>query len=122
MRRLVGYVVGVSMALAGLAFGAAPPDGTPADRAVAMLRDRIVKDRPFSVSPSCVTYVAEETTAAHVTIAVRERHDARCGGDPGTAPVIDRFRVEEASGRILVLDVVEDEWIAYAAYLRARRK
>lgn len=122
MRRVAGCVVGVSLVLTGVFAGAAPQGGAAAERATAALRARIVKDRPFSVSPSCVTYVTEETTSAYVVIAVRERHDARCGGDPDTAPVIDRFRVEGPSGRILVLDVVEDEWIEYALYLKARRK
>lgn len=107
---LVLVVVGV------VTMSAAPPKVTPADRAVQVLRDRIVKDRPFSVAPECLTYVTEATTARYVTIAVRERHGGPCGGDPDTAPVIDRFRVAPASGRIEFLDVLEDEWRAYAEY------
>jgi hypothetical protein len=116
MRSVATLVVCVTLAATGVTVQGAPPKVTPAERAVQVLRDRIVKDRPFSVPPACLTYVTEATTARHVTIAVRERHDHACAGDPASAPLIDRFRVEVASGRIQFLDVIEDEWRDYAEY------
>ena len=122
MRSVKAWVVCTTLVAAALTVAAAPPKVTPAERAVQVLRDRLVKDRPFSVSPECLSYVTEAATPRHVTIAVRERHGGTCGGDPDTAPVIDRFRVEPASGRIEFLDVVEDEWRAYAEYRKPARR
>jgi hypothetical protein len=41
--------------------------------------------------------------------AAREVHDQRCGGDPATAPVRDRYQIS-ASGKVLVYDVVNGEY------------
>lgn len=94
---------------------------TPFDRASDVLRNRFAKDLPFSVRTSCLSYVEEEATSRRVTIAVREKHDATCGGDPDVSPIIDRFRVTLATGHIEFYDALEDDWRDYADYKKNRR-
>jgi hypothetical protein len=42
---------------------------------------------------ACRVFEAEEVNRAWVTIAVRELHSPKCGGDPHSAPVLGRLRV-----------------------------
>src|SRR4029453_7884847 len=37
----------------------------------------------------------------------------KCGGDPETSPVLDRYRVYRGSGKIEWLERVEDNWRPY---------
>jgi hypothetical protein len=41
----------------------------------------------------CVTYGTEEATDTYFQFVLRENHNAKCGGDPETSPVIDRYRI-----------------------------
>lgn len=52
----------------------------------------------------CITYGTEETTNAYFQFVLRENHNAKCGGDPETSPVVDRYRVYRRSGKIEWLD------------------
>jgi len=47
--------------------------------------------------------------AAQWEYAAREIHNERCGGDPQTSPVRDRYRVT-ATGKIFVYDAAEGEY------------
>ena len=66
------------------------------------------------ISLNCVSYVTEETTRTYFEIALREKHEGKCGGDPDTSPVIDRYRVNRASGKIELYDAPADRWQSYA--------
>ena len=90
------------------------------DRAVDILRTQVVKDGVLDMNPACVDFEREEATDRYVVIAIRERHDHRCGGDPTVRVTIDRFRVNRATGHIDYLDVLEDEWYDYAGYKEYR--
>ena len=48
----------------------------------------------------CVTYGTEEATDAYFQFVLRENHNAKCGGEPETSPVVDRYRVYWRSGKI----------------------
>jgi len=61
----------------------------------------------------CVTYGTEEATDAYFQFVLRENHTAKCGGDPETSPVIDRYRVYGRSGKIEWLQRIEDNWQPY---------
>jgi hypothetical protein len=65
------------------------------------------------ISLDCVTFDTEEKRDAYFQFALRENHTAKCGGDPDTAPVIDRYRVSRASRKIEWLNAVEDNWQRY---------
>jgi hypothetical protein len=76
----------------------------------ALKRDQVYAQR---ISLDCVTFDTEEKTAAYFQFALRENHTAKCGGDPDTAPVVDRYRVYRASRKIEWLNAVEDNWQRY---------
>jgi hypothetical protein len=76
----------------------------------ALKHDRVYAKR---ISLDCVTFDTEEKTDAFFQFALRENHTAKCGGDPDFAPVIDRYRVYRASGKIEWLNAVEDNWERY---------
>ena len=66
--------------------------------------------------------MAEGEIRDQFDIAIRERHTGRCGGDPHTSPVVDRFRVIRGSGRILWYDPVDGEYVAFDRFLKSRRR
>ena len=85
------------------------------DSALALLEQTLKHDGVYAhrISLSCVTYGTQETTVAYFQFVLRENHSARCGGDPETSPVVDRYRVYRKSGKIEWLVRVEDNWQPY---------
>jgi hypothetical protein len=73
-------------------------------------RDRVYEKR---ISLGCFTYDTEETTNAYFQFALREKHDAKCGGDPETSPVVARYRVYRRSGKIERWKASDDTWHRY---------
>ena len=65
------------------------------------------------ISLGCFTYDTEETTDSYFQFALREKHDAKCGGDPETSPVVKRYRVHRRSGKIEQWEAASDTWHAY---------
>jgi hypothetical protein len=85
------------------------------DAALNLLLQTIKRDHVYDkrISLDCVTFSADETTRIYFEIVLRENHTAKCGGDPDTTPVVDRYRVYRASGKIEWLEAVEDKWQPY---------
>jgi hypothetical protein len=85
------------------------------DAALNLLLDTLKHDRVYAkrISLDCISFETEETTRTYFEIAVREKHDAKCGGDPETSPVIDRYRINRASGKIEWNDAVNEAWLPY---------
>ena len=85
------------------------------DGALALLERTIKHDGVYAhrISLDCVTYGTEETADASFQFVLRENHNAKCGGDPETSPVIDRYRVYRRSGKIEWLERIEDNWRPY---------
>ena len=85
------------------------------DGALALLEQTLKDDGVYShrISSNCITYGTEETTGAYFQFVLRENHNAKCGGDPETSPVVDRYRVYRNSGKIEWLARVEDNWRPY---------
>ncbi|UKE50088.1 hypothetical protein KCU57_15475 [Xanthomonas translucens] len=116
------------------AAGDAPAAAFDATRALDMLQTRLAADHVYADAP-CLQYAAEtdadpvaadavaspspstESAAAAIDVAVRENHGDGCPGDPQTAPVRDRYRVER-SGAILWYDVAEGDFVGYAQRAR----
>ncbi|WIH06779.1 hypothetical protein KHF85_04690 [Xanthomonas translucens pv. graminis] len=119
------------------AAGDAPAAAFDATRALDMLQTRLAADHVYADAP-CLQYAAEtdadpvaadaaaspspstepaSTASAAIDIAVREKHGDGCPGDPQTAPVRDRYRVER-SGAILWYDVAEGDFVGYAQRAR----
>jgi hypothetical protein len=85
------------------------------DAALALLERTLERDGVYThrISLDCVTYGTEETTNTYFQFVLRENHNAKCGGDPETSPVLDRYRVYRGSGKIEWLERVEDNWRPY---------
>jgi len=87
------------------------------DAAIAFLQRTLKRDQVYEkrISLDCIAYGTEETTNAYFEFALREIHNAKCGGDPETSPAIDRYRVYRRSGKIEQWEAAEDKWHAYNA-------
>jgi hypothetical protein len=85
------------------------------DAALAVLERTLKHDRVYAnrISLDCVSYGTEETTKAYFQFVLRENHNAKCGGDPETSPVVDRYRVYRRFGKIEWLEPIEDKWQPY---------
>jgi len=85
------------------------------DAALSLLLRTLKHDRVYArrISLDCVTFVTEEKTYAYFQFVLRENHTAPCGGDPETSPVVDRYRIYRASGKIEWLEPVENNWQRY---------
>ena len=85
------------------------------DAALDLLERTLKRDRFYEkrISLGCITYDTEETTDTYFQFALREKHDAKCGGDPETSPVVKRYRVHRRSGKIEQWEAAADTWHAY---------
>ena len=85
------------------------------DAAVDLLSRTLKHDHVYAkrISLGCITYDTEETTDSYFQFALREKHDAKCGGDPETSPVVKRYRVHRRSGKIEQWEAASDTWHAY---------
>jgi hypothetical protein len=85
------------------------------ESALALLESTLKHDGVYAhrISLNCVTYGTEETTGTYFQFALRENHNAKCGGDPETSPVVDRYRVYRRSPKIEWLERIEDSWRSY---------
>jgi hypothetical protein len=92
-----------------------PAGGLNEDAALNLLLRTLTRDHVYAkrISLDCVTFDTEETTRIYFEIALREKHDAKCGGDPDTSPVVDRYRVHRASGKIELYATATDSWQPY---------
>ena len=70
----------------------------------------------------CIALQQEDNKQGWIFFAVREKHDAACGGDPQTMPVIDRFRVKAEGSSIEYYDPIEDDYSAYADFKKSHSK
>ena len=85
------------------------------DAALALLVRTLKHDRVYAkrISLDCFTYDTEETTNAYFQFARGEKHDAKCGGDPETSPVVARYRVYRRSDKIERWQPTDDSWHRY---------
>ena len=85
------------------------------DAALDLLARTLKHDHAYAkrISLGCITYDTEETTDAYFQFALREKHDAKCGGDPEISPVVARYRVHRRSGKIEKWEAASDTWHAY---------
>lgn len=85
------------------------------DAALDLLQRTLKRDGVYEkrISLDCIAYGTEETTKTYFEFVVREIHNAKCGGDPETAPAIDRYRVYRHSGKIQQWEAVDDKWQPY---------
>jgi hypothetical protein len=119
MNHISGFiaVAVVAMVLVSPVVIQATPRSHPLDEdaALALLERTLKRDSVYThrTSLDCVSYGTEETTDAYFQFLLRENHNAKCGGDPETSPVVDRYRVYRRSGKIEWLERIEDKWQPY---------
>jgi hypothetical protein len=115
-RRLITVIITLIMvSLAAVMHAGPKTHSLNEDAALSLLLRALKRDQVYAkrISLDCVTFDTEEKTGAYFQFALRENHTAKCGGDPDTAPVIDRYRVDRASRKIEWLNAVEDNWQRY---------
>jgi hypothetical protein len=85
------------------------------DAALDLLQRTLKRDHIYEkrISWDCISYGTEEKTNAYFEFVLREIHNAKCGGDPETSHVIDRYRVYRRSGKIQQYEPAEDKWQPY---------
>ena len=85
------------------------------DAALALLDRTLKHDRVYAnrISLDCISYITEETTNAYFQFVLREKHNAKCGGDPEVSPIVDRYRVYRRSGKIERWKASDDTWHRY---------
>ncbi|MEP6504367.1 MAG: hypothetical protein ABJD97_13610 [Betaproteobacteria bacterium] len=90
----------------------APGCTAPEMRAVGRVIARVKGERLYAswTTPDCLSYIVDSCAAKAVDVSIHEKHDARCGGDPGTWPRVDSFRVYRSSTRIDWYNVAEDRF------------
>src|SRR5215831_125091 len=112
--RITAVVIAVVFVSSAVA-ETAPSRPLDEDAALALLVRTLKHDRVYAkrISLDCVTYDTEETTDAYFQFVLREKHDAKCGGDPEMSPVVDRYRVYRRSGKIEWWKAAEDTWRRY---------
>jgi len=113
--RIVTAVVTALVLVSSVASQAARSHPLDEDAALALLVRTFKHDHVYAkrISLDCITYDTEETTDAYFHFALREKHDAKCGGDPETSPVVDRYRVYRRSGKIDWWQPTDDSWHRY---------
>src|SRR4030095_988127 len=112
--RLITAVIAGRLVSAAVA-EAAPSRVLDEDAALALLDRTLKHDKVYEkrISLDCISYGTEETTKVYFEFVLREIHNAKCGGDPDTSHVIDRYRVYRRSGKIEQYEAAEDNWPAY---------
>ena len=114
-RRIMATVITIAL-LSPVIVQAGPASHPLSENAAINLLLRTLKhDRAYArrISLDCVIFVTEEKTDAYFQFVLRENHTAPCGGDPETSPVVDRYRIDRASGKIEWLEPVESNWQRY---------
>lgn len=111
-RDLGGRLAAVPTALAAALAFAACAAAAPLDKAGAVnrLQQQLKRSADYHSDGECLSLLVEEREPAFFGIAVYEKHGDGCPGDPATMPVLDRFRVDLATGALRRYDVVEDRY------------
>jgi hypothetical protein len=112
---LVKFVAAVAFLLPPITQAGRKSHPLDEDAALKILLTTLQRDHVYDkrISLDCVMFDTEETTRIYFQVALREKHNKKCGGDPDTSPVIDRYRVNRASGKIERYAATEDTWKPY---------
>ena len=115
-RRLLAILAAIAfLSPAIVNAGSKSRHGLTEDAALDLLIRTVQHDKVYAkrISFDCMTFETEETTRVYFEFALREKHTGKCGGDPETSPIIDRYRVNRASGKIELYDAAADNWQPY---------
>jgi len=89
-----------------------------------LLMQKVQSDSLYSswIKIDCLRFFREESTKTYFDIAIREKHEGDCPGDPNTQPVVDRFRVMRSTKKILWQDFLSGDYVAYERVKAWRKK
>jgi len=92
------------------------------ENALNVLVSQIQKDKLYDgwTNLACLSFITEENTKRYFDFAIHEKHGGKCPGDPSTAPVVDRFRVNRMAHKIEWFEPTEGELKPYRAVLKFR--
>lgn len=91
-----------ALAIAAMLFAAASPAMAvdTDDQLIDRVRGAVIKHHLYA-HPDCMKYQIVRNVHTQVDeVNVRELHDAKCGGDPGTEPRLFDFIVDRRTGRL----------------------
>src|SRR2546430_14718716 len=114
-RQLIAIVIAVTFLSPNILLAQSSTHPLNEDAALNLLLRTLKRDNVYAkrISLDCVTFGTEETTKEYFQFVLQENHTPKCGGDPDTSPVVDRYRVYRASGKIESLNAVDDNWQRY---------
>jgi hypothetical protein len=114
-RFMTAGVVAAVLVSPAVAHASPPSHPLNEEAALELLQRTLKRDHVYEkrISWDCISFGTEETTGAYFDFVVREIHNAKCGGDPETSHVIDRYRVYRRSGKIQQYEPAEDKWQPY---------
>jgi len=117
MLKAISFSIALTIVLTSLVVPApaGPSKHLSENNALNLLFSTLKRDHVYEkrISLDCVTSSTDEITRTYYEFALHEKHNAKCGGNPETNPVVDRYRVRRASGEIELYDVVNDTWQRY---------
>jgi hypothetical protein len=92
------------------------------NHALDVLVSQIQKDKLYDswTNLSCLVFFTEKKTKKYFDFAIHEKHGGVCPGDPNTAPVVDRFRINRLTHKIQWVEPAEGEYLPYSAVLKVR--
>lgn len=114
--RLTTFVIAIAL-LSAIMINADAKSHPPLteEAATDLLWSTIKRDHVYDkrISLDCITIGTADATRIYFEFVLRENHTARCGGDRNFTPVLDRYRVHRASGKIELYDAAADNWQPY---------
>ena len=84
--------------------------------AAGLVLKKIIEAKVYPRS-ECLSALEEESSEGWTSVALREKHNKQCGGDPEVAPVIDRFRLHSKTGKIQHYNPLDDEYESFEKFL-----
>lgn len=96
---------------------AAPTANAPAlseaeqAKATDIARAAIAKYKLTSLSPECLSFLADQQDDTHYSVEVLENHTPTCGGDPNTAPRVVTLLIDKNTGALQKDDPASGDYV-----------
>jgi hypothetical protein len=124
--KIGAFHLGLFFLLAAL-FVAHPANGKnpiSEKHALHILVTRLANDKLYDswTNSACLSFITDGKTKTYYDFVIREKHNGVCPGDPDTAPIIDRFRVNRSTLEIEWFVPAEGEYRPYSTVLKGRRR
>jgi hypothetical protein len=93
-------------------------------KAVNLLYQKLESDSVYTswTEMECLYFIIMDSSSDYFDIAVHEKHDQNCPGNPNTAPRVDTFRIMRQTNEILWYNLFKDSYESYNEFLNKRLK